>query len=130
MRDGLAATSGPAQANEVTLLRALIAFVLLLNGLTMPPATAMHATAASASHAGHVAPEPAQDAPHRHESGHTAGGDCCEDMSCDCGCAGPQAVTLVASLPHEFWRTTFPEFTFVVKSIHSSPLSAPFRPPA
>ena len=126
----LAATSRPAQANEVTLLRALIAFVLLLNGLTMPPATAMHAAAGAASHAVHASPDPAPDASHHHESGPMAGGDCCENMSCDCGCAVPQAVTLVASLPHDFSRTTFPEFTFVVKSIHSSPLSAPFRPPA
>jgi hypothetical protein len=114
----------------VTLLRALIAFVLLLNGLTMPPATAMHTAGGAASHTGHVSPEPAQDASHHHESGHIAGGNCCENTSCDCGCAVPQAVPLVALLPHDFSRTTFPEFTFIVKSFHSSPLSAPFRPPA
>jgi len=111
-------------------LRALTAVVLLLNDIAVPPATAMHTTAGATSHAGHDLPAPSQDGPHDHDAAGMAGGDCCEDMSCDCGCAVPNAVTVVSSLPRTSWRTTFAEFMFVVKSFHSSPLSAPFRPPA
>ncbi len=111
-------------------LRTLVAVVLLLNGMAMPPATAMHTAAGATSHAGHDSPAPARDGPHDHDAAGMADGDCCEDSSCDCGCAVPHAVSLAASLPRTSWRTTLPEFTFVVKSFHSSPRSAPFRPPA
>lgn len=114
----------------MTLLRAVIAVVLLLNGMAMPPATAMHTAAGAASHAGHQSPAPDQAGSHDHQSASTPDGNCCEDMSCDCGCAVPQAATLSMSLPRTSWRAPLPEFTFVVKSFHSSPPSAPFRPPA
>jgi len=58
------------------------------------------------------------------------GGDCCEDMSCDCGCAAPPVATLPVSPLRVSWGTALPEFNFAVKSFHSSTLSAPFRPPA
>lgn len=114
----------------MTLLRALIAVVLLLNGMAMPPATAMHAAGGAASHAGHQAPAPDQAGSHDHHSSGMPDDNCCEDMSCDCGCAVPQAATLPVSLPRTSWRASLPDFTFVVKSFHSSPISAPFRPPA
>lgn len=85
------------------------------------------------SHAGHSATDPGSaDAPieHDHDSGSMPGGDCCEDMSCDCGCAVPHAVTLPASLPRTSWNSVISEFAFSVKSFHTSSPSTPFRPPA
>jgi hypothetical protein len=56
--------------------------------------------------------------------------DCCSQAACDCGCAAPQAMTAPVSLSRTSWRTALPRFTVVVKSFNSSPLPAPFRPPA
>jgi hypothetical protein len=114
----------------VTVLRVLVAIVLLLNGMAMPPATAMHMAAGAASHAGHQSPAPDHAGSHDHQSSSMPDGNCCEDMSCDCGCAVPHAVTLTMSLPRTSWRAALSDFTFVVKSFHSSSLPAPFRPPA
>lgn len=114
----------------MTLIRALIALALLLNGMAMPPATAMHMAAGAVSHAGHEAPVPDQAGSHDHQSTSMPDGNCCEDMSCDCGCTVPQTTSLSMSSPRTSWRAELPDFTFVVKSIHSSPHSAPFRPPA
>ncbi|HKY00161.1 MAG TPA: CopL family metal-binding regulatory protein [Steroidobacteraceae bacterium] len=114
--------------------RALLAVVLLLNGLVMPPATALHAATGMASHTGH-APHPAladsgTDAPISHHAADMTGGDCCDAARCDCGCAASHVLTLPVSQPGTAWRTALPGFTFVVKSLPSSPLPALFRPPA
>ena len=114
--------------------RALLALVLLLNSLAMPPAIALHVATGMASHAGHAAhPAPAAsgtDAPMAHHIGDMTGGDCCDTARCDCGCAAPHVLTLPVSQPGTAWRTALPGFAFVVKSFHSSPLPALFRPPA
>lgn len=122
------------------LIRVLIAVMLLLNGLAVPPASATHVAegATSPSHEGHgphpTAAEPDSDESHAHHSSDVSndmtGGDCCEAPGCDCGCAAPHATTLPVSLPRLTWGVTLSEFTFAVKSFHSSPLSVPFRPPA
>lgn len=114
----------------MSLFRALIAVVLLLNGMAVPPAMAMRMAADAAPHAGHEAPVTDQAGSHDHQSTSMPDGNCCEDMSCECGCTVPQTVSLFMSPPRTSWRATLPDFTFVVKSIHSSPHSAPFRPPA
>jgi hypothetical protein len=127
------------QATRVP-IRVLIAVMLLLNGLAVPPASASHTStgATSPSHDGHgqdSAPaDPGPEGLHSHQSNDVsndiAGGDCCEASGCDCGCAAPQATTLPVSLPRVSWRLAPSQFTFAVKSFHSSPLSTPFRPPA
>jgi hypothetical protein len=121
-----------AQANRVIVLRALSAIALIVNGMAVPPATAMQATAMAgeASHASHHPEEPMPAASHADHSAGVPGGDCCEGPGCDCGCAVPQAVNLSIALPRAAWRAASSEFTFVVKSFHSSPHAAPFRPPA
>jgi hypothetical protein len=81
-------------------MRAFLIILLVLNGMGILPAAASPA------------------------------GDCCGGVSCECGCAVPQAASLPASLPRGVWATVLPEFTFLVKSFHSSPHNAPFRPPA
>jgi hypothetical protein len=118
----------------VTAFRVLVAVVLLLNGLAMPPASALHAGAGSASHAGHT-PDSASaglagDASHCHHSADMESSDCCEISTCDCGCAAPQAATLPLRVLRTSWQPALPIFSFKVKSCHSSPLPAPFRPPA
>lgn len=117
-------------ANRVIVLRVLLAVALILNGMAVPPAVAMHAIAGAASHSGHHAPDTAPGQSHADHSAGMPGGDCCEGLGCDCGCTVPQAATLPITLPRTAWRVALPEFTFVVKSFHSSPLAAPFRPPA
>ena len=122
------------------IVRTLIAVMLLLNGLAVPPASATHVGAGevSPSHDGHgpdpTPADPGPDGSHAHHStdvsNDMAGGDCCETVGCDCGCAAPHATTLPVSLPRGSWGLALPEFTFAVKSFHSSPIAAPFRPPA
>jgi len=122
------------------LIRVLIAVMLLLNGLAVPPASASHVTtdARSPSHDGHgqdsTPEDPGPEGSHSHHSTELsydmAGGDCCETSGCDCGCAAPQATTLPVSLPRVSWGMALSEFTFAVKSFQSNTLSAPFRPPA
>lgn len=122
------------------LIRVLIAVMLLLNGFAVPPASASHIAedATSPSHDGHgQRSTPADSGPNGSHAHHStdvsndmAGGDCCETPGCDCGCAAPHATTLPVSLPRMSWGMTLSEFTFAVKSVHSSPISVPFRPPA
>ena len=122
------------------LIRVLIAVMLLLNGLAVPPASASHVAmgTTSPSHDGHgqgsARVDPGPQGTHSHHSADVAndmaGGDCCETPGCDCGCAAPQATTLPVSLPRVSWGMALSEFTFAVKSFHSSSISAPFRPPA
>lgn len=111
-------------------LRALLAVFLLLNSMAMPPATAMHAAGGMASHAGHHQSMPAPDTMPAHHGHGSPAGDCCDGMGCDCGCAMSQAATPPTALPRTAWQAALPEFAFVVKSFDSSPLAAPFRPPA
>ncbi len=113
-------------------LRALLVVLLVLNGASSAPAAAVHAPMAAeeASHAGHHPAGPAGDAAHGHDSAPLPGGDCCDDTSCDCGCAVPQVATSPAQVIRSIWRTALPEFAFVVKAFHSGPHNAPFRPPA
>jgi hypothetical protein len=122
------------------LIRVLIAVMLLLSGLAVPPASASHVTtdATSPSHDGHgqdsTPADPGPEGSHSHHStdvsNDMAGNDCCEIPGCDCGCAAPHAATLPVSLPRVSWGMALSEFAFAVKSFHSSPLSTPFRPPA
>lgn len=118
------------QARAVIVLRALFAVILLLNGLAMPPAHAMHATGGMASHAGHHSPMPAPESMPGHQGHGAPAGDCCNGMGCSCGCAVPHALILPVMSPLPVLLPAFPEFTFVVKSFDSDPLTAPFRPPA
>lgn len=111
-------------------LRALLAVLLLLNGLAMPPAHAMHATGGMASHAGHHQSMPAPDSMPGHQGHGAPGGDCCTGVGCSCGCAVPHALVMPAVPLLPALHIPLPDFTFVVKSIDSSPLTAPFRPPA
>jgi len=113
-------------------LRALMVVLLVLNGASAAPAAAIHAPMAGdeASHAGHHPDVPVRDAVHEHESAPMPGGDCCEDTSCDCGCAVPQVATSPGNLARSDWPTALSGFAFVVKSFLSSPRNAPFRPPA
>jgi hypothetical protein len=119
-----------AQANHVNALRALLAVILLLNGTAMPAAAAIHAAAGAARHASHDQPGHAPGSAPGHHSSGAVGGDCCDGMGCDCGCAVSQAATPPVALPRTAWRAALPEFAFIVKSFDSSPLAAPFRPPA
>ena len=114
--------------------RTLIAVLLLLNGLVMQPVAALHAPAGNASHAGHM-PDSASsdfagDVSHAQHSSGTVSDDCCESANCDCGCAAPHAATLPVAVQRTCWQAALPAFAFAVKSFHSDPLSAPFRPPA
>jgi hypothetical protein len=84
----------------MTGLRVLLILLLVLNGTGALPAAAL------------------------------AGGDCCYDLNCDCGCDVPQVATLPVSLPPGAWGQALPEFAFAVKSFHGDPNNAPFRPPA
>jgi hypothetical protein len=118
----------------VIALRALLAVVLLLNGLAVPPVGAAHAATGMASHAGH-APDSAPagsspDASHGEHADSVTGAGCCEVAACDCGCAAPQAMTLPVSLPRASWRTALFRSTFIATPLYSSPRPAPFRPPA
>lgn len=118
--------------------RVLIAVMLLLNGLAVPSASHATAGASSPPHDGHVQDSrPADTGVAESHSHHSADestdvemGDCCETSGCECGCAAPQSTTLPVSLARVSWGTALPEFAFTVKSLHSSPLSTPFRPPA
>lgn len=114
--------------------RTLIAVLLLLNGLVMQPAAALHAPAGTASHAGHM-PDSASsdfagDVSHAQHSTGTVDDNCCESANCDCGCAAPHAATLPVAAQRASWQAALPAFAFAVKSFHSDPLPAPFRPPA
>ncbi len=113
-------------------LRALMVILLVLNGARTAPAAAIHVPMAAdqASHAGHHPAGPATDAAHEHDAAPQAGGDCCDDISCDCGCAVPQVATSPADVPRGTWPTALPGFAFVVKAFHSGPNNTPFRPPA
>jgi hypothetical protein len=125
---------GLGQAGRVTIVRALAAMLLLLNGLAVPPVAGAHGAAGAATdndHRSHHLPsdsrtDPAHD---RHSAG-TPGGECCEAAFCDCGCASPQAATLPVLSPQASWHAASPRLRFAVKSFLSNPRSAPFRPPA
>ena len=111
-------------------LRALVAVLLILNGLVTQPAYAMHARDGMASHAAHHQSMPAPDtmpANHGHGGPPT---DCCNGVGCNCGCAVPHTLSLpIVQLP-PVGRAPLSEFTFIVKSFDSTPHATPFRPPA
>ena len=121
---------------SVIVVRSLMAVLLLLNGLVMQPSAASHAATGMAAHTGHVpnaasaASDFADDASHAHHSMGTTGDDCCETATCDCGCAAPHAATLPVAVQRTSWQAALPSFAFSVKSFHSEPFPAPFRPPA
>lgn len=109
----------------MTVFRAWLAVLLLLNGLAMQPATATPVAAGSMSHAGH-----GLDAPQVHQHGDSSSADCCEISACDCGCAVPQAATPPVVAARAGWQAALTVFAHRAKSVHSSVLPAPFRPPA
>lgn len=113
-------------------LRAMLATALILNGMAMPPAAAMHGNGAvdTASHAGHHPPDSAPSDSHADHSAGLPGDDCCDGANCDCGCAVPQVGTPPVTVTRMALRAALLEFAFVMKTFHSSPLAAPFRPPA
>jgi hypothetical protein len=114
----------------VILIRALLAVALILNGMAVTPAVAMHAAPGVASHSDHHPQGPAPGDSHADHSSDVPGGDCCEGAACDCGCAVPQAASLPVMAPYATWQAALPEFAFAVKSFHSGPRATPFRPPA
>jgi hypothetical protein len=104
----------------------------VLAGMGGTSAAAIHPPMAAdeGAHAGHQPASPTQDDVHEHHSAPVTGGECCDDTGCDCGCAVPQVATSPGNQTRSDWPTALPEFAFVVKSFHSSPRNAPFRPPA
>jgi hypothetical protein len=112
--------------------RASVVVLLVLNGAGTAPAAAIHAPMAAdeATHAGHHPAGPAVDAVHEHGDAPVSFGDCCDDTGCDCGCAVQQFATPPGNLARGDRAAWLPEFAFVVKSFHSSPRNAPYRPPA
>ena len=117
-------------------VRSLLAVLLFLNGLVMQPSAASHAATGMAAHTGHMPnaaygdSDSADDASHAHHSMGTTGDDCCDTATCDCGCAAPHAATLPVAVQRTSWQAALPLFAFSVKSFHSDPFAAPFRPPA
>ena len=99
--------------------RALIAVVLLLNGLVIQPAAAFNASAPATGEASHM-----------HHAMGEAGDDCCETTACDCGCAISQAATLPVTMPRTSCQVAPPAFGLAARHFHTRPLSTPFRPPA
>lgn len=109
----------------MTVFRAWLAVLLLLNGLAIQPANATPTAAGSMSHAGH-----GLDAPHVHQHGDSSDAGCCDVSACDCGCALPQAATPPVVAARAGWEAARTVFAHCAKSIHSGVLPAPFRPPA
>jgi hypothetical protein len=111
-------------------LRILFILALLLNAAAAMASAVPDATPEPSGHAAHHGSDDAPSAPagDGHGVGHST--DCCSQSGCDCGCAAPQVTTLPISVPRTAWRTAIPRITYIVKSVHSNPLPAPFRPPA
>jgi hypothetical protein len=112
------------------MLRALLALTLVLNGTAIPAAGAADMAPDAAAHAGHHGPDQG--------SHHTPGGDpadsptsdCCDGNACNCGCAGPQLVSLPFAAAPRAWAMTPAVFTFESVPFSASLISTPFRPPA
>jgi hypothetical protein len=122
----LAIAPARAQSDGVSLLRALLVLALMLNGTAMPPAAAMDDAPDAATHAGHHGMDDAPD----EAPADKASGDCCDDIGCGCGCAGPQTVPLPVAGTLRAWDRAPAAFTFKVAPFSASLVTAPFRPPA
>lgn len=114
------------QSDGVPVLRALFVLALMLNGTVLPHASAMDDAPDAATEAGHHGMEhSSEQAPADKPIG-----DCCDGMGCGCGCAGPQTVPLPVAGTLRAWDRAPAAFTCKVAPFSSSPVTAPFRPPA
>lgn len=135
---------------NASLLRLLLIFTLVFNGLGTPLAMAQmvhahagHAVMADAGGASaapmsmhamhHLASSPMVNAHHAMDMGMDMGdkvsGDCCDGASCQCGCVMPPILmfTALVLMRQEIVTLSQSEFYDRVSATESTP---PFRPPA
>ncbi|MGE0465287.1 MAG: CopL family metal-binding regulatory protein [Steroidobacteraceae bacterium] len=115
------------------MLHALLWLAVMLNGLTMPAASAMaDAVAApdmvmSEHHAGHgTMPE---QAPPDEQNELPANG-CCQAGDCDCGCTAPQLIAPRQAMTPRVVQSLSPVPAPTRAPHVSETRGAPFRPPA
>jgi len=115
------------------MLHALLTLAVMLNGLTMPAASAM-ADAAEAPdmvmsehHAGHGT-MPQQTSPDEQNEPPASG--CCQAGDCDCGCTAPQFTAPRQPVTPQVMQS-LPPGPASTRAPHVSEIrGAPFRPPA